>query len=610
MTINSQPKYRIIGLVGRGQFGRVFCARDRLSKNKLVALKELDQKKFPTNQFLRELRFLLSLQHINIVNCISLDYSQNRRYLVMEYCEVGTLRNLIERDLLEDSFLNIQINQVHLYQCLNLVLEILSGLAYAHSLNIVHCDIKPENILLKMTKTGWQAKISDFGIAKLGQENDQPDHYGSPGYMAPERFYGQYSSASDLYAVGIILYELLVKERPFSGNPIALMYAHLNQRVQVPDYVPNSLKTFLCKALEKLPARRFQSAKQMQEELQSIISCELSLQQLHDQQFISIKPKVDLEQYTPSIIQKLLPEAIVALGLFENSNNSVDLYTSTDYLFQKRNLSSISDLRNFYTFTEKIIDLVITENHEFVITNKSIYIIIENCGNHQALFTSTQRFFWAISNQWAGILTIQTLLSSLLKLEIYDIRKSQTSKSMELSAPKILILPKTSVVALLKISNRHLALVSNTDQGSRIQIISRRGNLMAEFDLPVAIVQAIALGQDAEQDEKMLLVSELNYLLLIDWKPYRVSRIELGYRPKIIKATKWGYITSHGETNSLLNFMDIQGNNVGGFTVDGLIQAIACINNNVLVISVKPLIDSGGKLMIIDLKELDLDLVF
>jgi serine/threonine protein kinase len=151
-------KYRILGLVGSGQFGKVLCARMRDTGN-LVALKELEHKRFPTSKLLRELRFLLTLQHENIVTCTALMHHQNYRYLVMEYCEGGTLRDLMNHS----KTLSVQ-------QCFDLINEVLLGLEHAHGENIIHCDIKPENILLKITAKGWLAKISDFGIARLSQE--------------------------------------------------------------------------------------------------------------------------------------------------------------------------------------------------------------------------------------------------------------------------------------------------------------------------------------------------------------------------------------------------------------------------------------------------------
>ncbi len=245
--------YYILGLVGQGQFGRVFCAIHR-ETGSLVALKELERQRFPTHKFLRELRFLLSLQHSNIVTCQALEHTQTGRYLVMDYCEGGTLRNLMQSEV-----------PLSLVQGLKLIGDVLQGLEHAHGRGIVHCDIKPENILLSWDTTSWIARISDFGVARLSQEVccDRLGDTGSPAYMAPERFYGNYSPSSDLYAVGVLLFELVVGHRPFSGLPGELMSAHLNQPVKVPDTVPFLVRSTISTALQKLPARRFASAAEM-----------------------------------------------------------------------------------------------------------------------------------------------------------------------------------------------------------------------------------------------------------------------------------------------------------------------------------------------------------
>ena len=157
-------------------------------------------------------------------------------------------------------------------QSLKLITDILLGLEYAHDRGIVHCDLKPENILLEPQEKGWTARISDFGIARLSQETDSVKtgmgDTGSPAYMAPERFYGRYSCASDLYAVGVILFELLVGERPFSGIFRDLRNAHLNQAVNIPSTVHFMVRSTIAKALEKLPQRRFTSAREMLKSIQ------------------------------------------------------------------------------------------------------------------------------------------------------------------------------------------------------------------------------------------------------------------------------------------------------------------------------------------------------
>lgn len=257
MTANGwmaqRSSYRVLGLVGQGQFGKVYCAVHRKTSH-LVALKHLNRERLQTHQFLRELRFLLSLKHPNIVQCHTLEHTPMGRQLVLSYCEGGTLRSVMEQGV-----------QLTLDEILTLLIEVLSALEHAHSQGIVHCDIKPENILLSLTADGWRAKVSDFGIARFSQDKGgrHSGATGSPAYMAPERFYFEYSAASDLYAVAVVFYELLVGDRPFSGGHAQLLVAHLNHPVKLPAFLPEVLRQVIAKGLEKLKARRFKSASEM-----------------------------------------------------------------------------------------------------------------------------------------------------------------------------------------------------------------------------------------------------------------------------------------------------------------------------------------------------------
>jgi serine/threonine protein kinase len=254
----SYSDYRLLGLVGQGNFSRVFCAIDRRNCQ-LVALKEVLRQRFATKQFLRELNFLLSLRHPHIVSCHSIEYHPTARYLVTDYCEGGSLRNLLESG-----------RQIALVEVLQPILDILSGLDYIHEHQVVHGDIKPENILLQPNPQGWIAKISDFGIAKFEREIARGmglGGTGSPAYMAPECFYGKSTQASDLYAVGVILFELLLGNRPFAGTVRELTLAHMTQPPPIPTQIPFLLRSILNKALEKLPCNRFTSAKEMRESL-------------------------------------------------------------------------------------------------------------------------------------------------------------------------------------------------------------------------------------------------------------------------------------------------------------------------------------------------------
>jgi len=258
-TKSIHDSYQVLGLAGQGQYGRVFCARPRRG-GELVALKELPAERFPTPNLLRELRYLLTLNHPNITRCYALEHAREGRYLVLEYCEGGTLRELIDQ---VERGLWLPVKQV-----LGFVDQILAGLDHAHRQGVIHCDVKPENILLKPTPQGWQLKLTDFGIARHPQPAPgEITATGSPAYMAPERFYGQFGPASDLYAVGIILVELLTGRRPFSGSPSQLMHAHLNQPFVCPEGIPAPLQELLEITLRKLPLRRFRTAAQMRSAL-------------------------------------------------------------------------------------------------------------------------------------------------------------------------------------------------------------------------------------------------------------------------------------------------------------------------------------------------------
>jgi eukaryotic-like serine/threonine-protein kinase len=253
-------KYRILGQVGQGQFAQVFCGMHR-GTGELVALKAIDRQRFSTQSFLHELHLLSRLRHPHIVQFQTLDYSPQGRYLVMDYCAGGTLR-----DLMESAF------PLKLTQCLNFIMAILQGLVHAHAQGVVHCDLKPENILLAPTGGDWTARIADFGVSRLVENlvsrGGDAAPMGSPAYMAPECYYQRYSPASDLYAVGILLYELLLGQRPFGGRPGELMNAHLNQRLVLPPIVPFPLRSILTTALQKLPQRRFGSAQAMLKSVQ------------------------------------------------------------------------------------------------------------------------------------------------------------------------------------------------------------------------------------------------------------------------------------------------------------------------------------------------------
>ena len=578
-------KYRILGLVGRGQFGKVLCARMR-DTGKLVALKELENKRFPTNKLLRELRFLLTLQHPNIVACTALVHHQNYRYLVMDYCEGGTLRDLMNFT----KMLSVQ-------QCFGLVNDILLGLEHAHGANIIHCDIKPENVLLNITANGWIAKISDFGIARLSQEIDaEASNTGSPGYMAPERFYGQFSAGSDLYAVGIILYELLVGKRPFSGMPTELMNAHLNQRVILPDTLPRSLQAIILRSLEKLPKRRYTSAQEMRLDL---------LRTLKNEDFSQIKtgsgaedcPTIFFANKATHFVQKDESEKIIGLVGTEKSRfystSGSHLYWHSLSLEQTEHIAKSEYQIEAIAFAKKTL---------FAVTKRAIYQFGQ--GKPKSLYQLTQSldqpldqlFKWAISphGDWFAV-------SIGKQLEIRNLVYGRTMR-LEFATREL--------SCIIAFDQHHLVAIANKPDTneSRAIVISRRCNIMYRLALPISIDAGIATFTS----DRVLLLEAGNHknIYFLDLKPYRLARIPLGYEVLLMTATPWGYaIAAHyNDYQTMLILLDLRGNNINNLIVDGEVTAIAAIDINLLAIATSEI--SGYKLYVINLKKLEIDLVF
>jgi serine/threonine protein kinase len=239
--------YHLLGRVGQGQYSQVFCAIHKATGD-VVALKQIDPARSLTAQSLRELRLLVTLQHPNVVAWQGYNHCREGRYLVMDYCEGGTLRQLMQPRL-------------PIGLAVAIVADVLRGLAHVHGHGMIHADVKPENILLRLAPGGWQARLADFGIACLIGETAPLDSFcGSPAYMAPERFGGTIGPTADLYAIGIILYELLVGDRPFGGTPGELQTAHLTGAIALPAALPQGLQQILHQALQKAPGDRFASA--------------------------------------------------------------------------------------------------------------------------------------------------------------------------------------------------------------------------------------------------------------------------------------------------------------------------------------------------------------
>ncbi len=220
-------KYAIELQLGRGGMAEVWLGRHE-TLNRNVAIKLIhtflsDDASFQ-KRFVREAQLIASLRHPNIVQLFDFDIADDRAFMVMEYLNGGTLRTELKR--LQQNGQLLPLNRVE-----HIVLNLADGLSYAHRLGAIHCDLKPANILFD---ADGEPVIGDFGIARLLSDANQASRTGgvtgTPNYMSPEQVSGKpVSRESDLYSLGVILFELLTGRVPFSADsPAAVMEKHLH----------------------------------------------------------------------------------------------------------------------------------------------------------------------------------------------------------------------------------------------------------------------------------------------------------------------------------------------------------------------------------------------
>ncbi len=249
--------YRIIDIIGSGGMGSVYKVQhlisDRIEAMKVV-LPDLSESTELANRFVREIKVQARLSHPNITSLHNALRFDDRLLMVMEFIDGTTLHARLRQGRME------------IGTSLDVTLQILSALGYAHGHGVVHRDIKPGNVML--TRDG-AVKIMDFGIARSltdRQLTQAGAAIGSVYYMSPEQVQGSgVDGRSDLYSVGILLYEMMTGIKPIEGDSSwAVMNAHINHVPTAPAAVnpalPKSLSAATLKALEKDPAHRYQTA--------------------------------------------------------------------------------------------------------------------------------------------------------------------------------------------------------------------------------------------------------------------------------------------------------------------------------------------------------------
>jgi len=260
-------RYRIIRKLGSGGMANVYLAEDQ-ELGRRVAIKILNDRHAGDEQFVerfrREAKNAASLSHPNIVSIYDRGEAEGTYYIAMEYLDGRSMKELI-----------LSRGPAPVSVAVDYARQILAALRFAHRNGIVHRDIKPHNCLVDAE---GHVKVTDFGIARAGasQMTEEGSIIGTAQYLSPEQARGtQVDQTSDLYSLGIVLYEMLTGNVPFTGeSPVEIAMKHLSATPQPltttrPD-IPKSLESVVLRALAKDPAARYQSADEMDADLERV----------------------------------------------------------------------------------------------------------------------------------------------------------------------------------------------------------------------------------------------------------------------------------------------------------------------------------------------------
>ena len=259
-------RYELLELIGVGGMADIYRARD-IQEDRIVAVKILKTEFAGSDEFLRRFRneskAIALLSHPNIVKIYDVGFTEKVQFIVMEYVDGITLTDYIE-----------QQGVLKWRDAIHFTVQVLRALQHAHDRGIVHRDVKSSNIMLLRDGT---IKVMDFGIARFNRENNKTmseKTIGSVHYISPEQARGDITDErSDIYSVGVALYEMLTGKKPFDGDTaVAIALKHMQSNPQKPteinSTIPEGLEQIVLRAMQKNPAARYQTAGEMISDLE------------------------------------------------------------------------------------------------------------------------------------------------------------------------------------------------------------------------------------------------------------------------------------------------------------------------------------------------------
>ncbi|GAB5403347.1 MAG: hypothetical protein Aurels2KO_15780 [Aureliella sp.] len=279
-VISQLGDYTIVREIGRGGMGVVFEAMHQ-SLGRRVAIKVLAHAGLQDNKqlhrFRTEARAAAGLRHSSIVPVFGVGNDDDTHYYVMDYIAGESLRSRIDRLAREKQTESTRQSTEHFRSAARFGEMVASGLAYAHSQGVLHRDIKPANLLVDASEQCW---IADFGLAKLLEQDGVTktgEVLGTPQYMPPEAFSGQYDARSEVYALGLTLFELIALQPAISGKGAAEILRRASRGDtqplrQLAPTLPRDLETIVVKCLSSDPKGRYQTARDLHDDLHRFLN--------------------------------------------------------------------------------------------------------------------------------------------------------------------------------------------------------------------------------------------------------------------------------------------------------------------------------------------------
>ena len=305
-------RYEILSKVGAGGMSDVYKAKDHIL-SRFVAIKVLKQEFSEDSSFVTKFRAeaqsAAGLEHPNIVNIYDVGSENGLYYIVMEYVEGITLKTYIEKK-----------GQLSFKESASIAIQVARGIESAHNKNIIHRDIKPQNIIIS---TEGKVKVTDFGIAKATSSNTiSSDVMGSVHYASPEQARnGFVDGRSDIYSLGIVMFEMVTGRVPFDGETtVAVALQHLQEEIARPSkYAPDlpiSFEKIILKCTQKTPDRRYQTIEDLLADIRRSLAHP-------DEDFVTIAPLVDNGK-TKVISPQELEQIKEGRGVAENLDDTFD----------------------------------------------------------------------------------------------------------------------------------------------------------------------------------------------------------------------------------------------------------------------------------------------